>query len=552
MSIRLKIILVVVPLLIVAMALVAVSSFLVASDAVSSVTEDFLRFKARQLRLYADGQWEILVENELHDREDMRRAAERGVEAYARSIRERDTEAVFIFEADASLRGATVPVEVAEEEGEQLRELIESRPAGLVDATIGGVERVGAGFWFEPFELYYFVAEPRDVFFSDIEQIARQSIIMLVVSVALTIILLIVFSGYLTRPVGRLVEAMTTIIQSGDLHARVPVEYRDEIGRLSHTFNVMIGELSEAYEQIKSYAFDAAVARKKETHIRNIFQKYVPQQLIDQFFEHPEQMLVGDNREIAILFSDIRGFTSISETMRPDRLVEALNRYFSVMVEIIMDRGGIVDKYIGDAIMAFFGAPVRGENDALEAVRAGVGMADALEGFNEEHRAAGMPEFRIGIGLAFGEVTVGNIGTERKMDYTVIGDVVNLASRLEGLTKYYHCPFLVSQSVRARAGDAVEWREIDCVAVKGKREGVRIYTAGERLDGETATAWRLHNEAMGLYYEREFAAAAERFRQVEAILAEDTPAHMLRERCERYAISPPPDTWDGTEVMRDK
>ncbi len=552
MSIRLKIILVVVPLLIVAMALVAVSSFLVASDAVSSVTEDFLRFKARQLRLYADGQWEILVENELHDREDMRRAAERGVEAYARSIRERDTEAVFIFEADASLRGATVPVEVAEEEGEQLRELIESRPAGLIDATIGGVERVGAGFWFEPFELYYFVAEPRDVFFSDIEQIARQSIIMLAVSVALTIILLIVFSGYLTRPVGRLVEAMTSIIQSGDLNARVPIEYRDEIGRLSHTFNVMIGELSEAYEQIKSYAFDAAVARKKETHIRNIFQKYVPQQLIDQFFEHPEQMLVGDNREIAILFSDIRGFTSISETMRPDRLVEALNRYFSVMVEIIMDRGGIVDKYIGDAIMAFFGAPVRGENDALEAVRAGVGMADALEGFNEEHRAAGMPEFRIGIGLAFGEVTVGNIGTERKMDYTVIGDVVNLASRLEGLTKYYHCPFLVSQSVRARAGDAVEWREIDCVAVKGKREGVRIYTAGERLDGETATAWRLHNEAMDLYYEREFAAAAERFRQVEAILAEDTPAHMLRERCERYAISPPPDTWDGTEVMRDK
>ena len=535
------------------MALVAVSSFLVASDAVSSVTEDFLRFKARQLRLYADGQWEILVENELHDREDMRRAAERGVEAYARSIRERDTEAVFIFEADASLRGATVPVEVAEEEGEQLRELIESRPAGLVDATIGGVERVGAGFWFEPFELYYFVAEPRDVFFSDIEQIARQSIIMLVVSVALTIILLIVFSGYLTRPVGRLVEAMTTIIQSGDLHARVPVEYRDEIGRLSHTFNVMIGELGEAYDQIKGYAFDAAVARKKESHIRNIFQKYVPQQLIDQFFEHPEQMLVGDNRDIAVLFSDIRGFTSISETMRPDRLVEALNRYFSVMVEIIMDRGGIVDKYIGDAIMAFFGAPVRGENDALDAVRAGIGMAEALEGFNEEHRASGLPEFRIGIGLAYGEVTVGNIGTERKMDYTVIGDVVNLASRLEGLTKYYRCPFLVSQNVRARAGDAVAWREIDCVAVKGKREGVRIYTAsGEGLDSETAAAWRLHNEAMTLYYEREFSAAAERLRQVEAMLPEDTPAHMLRERCERYAIAPPPDTWDGTEVMRDK
>lgn len=551
-SIRLKIILVVVPLLIVAMALVAASSFFVASNAVSSVTEDFLRFKARQLELYAEGQWDILVENELDDRPDMRRAAERGIEAYSRSIRERESEAVFIFEADASLHSATISVELEGDEPDEIRALIAGRPGGLVDIRIGGEERVGAGFYFEPFDLYYLISEPRDVFFSDIEQIARQSIIILAFSVAIAIILLVFFAGYLTRPVGRLVKTMTSIISSGDLSERVPVEYRDEIGTLSHTFNVMIGELGRAYEQIKGYAFEAVLAQKKEARIRNIFQKYVPQQLIDQFFENPEKMLVGDNREIAILFSDIRGFTSISESMRPDRLVDALNRYFSVMVEIIMNRGGIVDKYIGDAIMAFFGAPVRGENDALDSVLSGIGMAEALEQFNESQHTAGLADFRIGIGIAYGEVTVGNIGTDQKMDYTVIGDTVNLASRLEGLTKYFQCPLLVSESVRDRAGDTLQWREIDRVAVKGRKQGVRIYSAARSLDGETDTAWKLHNEAMSLYYEREFDGAAERLRQVEAILSGDMPAKMLRERCEQYAQQPPPADWDGTEVMLQK
>ena len=203
--------------------------------------------------------------------------------------------------------------------------------------------------------------------------------------------------------------------------------------------------------------------------------------MIETIFANPESMLVGDTRSVAILFSDIRSFTTISERSRPDELVATLNRYFSILVDIIMDRHGIVDKYIGDAVMAFFGAPVSYENDALDAVRAAATIADALDRFNAEQRTSGGPVFTTGLGINYGEVTVGNIGSERKMDYTVIGDTVNLASRLEGLTKYYGQPLVISSTVESRVSHEVPCRLIDTVVVKGKTVGERIYTTRAAL-----------------------------------------------------------------------
>ena len=198
-------------------------------------------------------------------------------------------------------------------------------------------------------------------------------------------------------------------------------------------------------------------------------------------------MLVGENRILSVLFSDIRSFTSISEKMKPDDLVSELNDYFSVMVDIIMDRKGIVDKYIGDCIMAFFGAPKKHEDDALQSVLAGMDMLEALDGFNAGQEKRGKPPFHIGVGINYGVVTVGNMGTEKKMDYTVIGDAVNLASRLEGLTKHYHQPLIFSESLLSKVKDVMPWRFLDTVAVKGKKTGVKIFTAKKdpRRRGET-------------------------------------------------------------------
>jgi class 3 adenylate cyclase/HAMP domain-containing protein len=453
---------------------------------------------------------------------------------------------------DGSVAMATQPVSISSGEQEELARIASSGERGLITPTIAGVERVARGFPFPPFGWYLMVTEQRGVFYSDVNNITRYTGAILVVACGLSVLLLMAFATRLTSPLTRVAATMETIITENDLTARVPVEYRDETGKLAHTFNIMVGELQKAYDQIKRYAFQAVLAQKREHKVRNIFQKYVPQDLIDRFFQNPEAMLVGDNRELAILFSDIRSFTTISEGMKPDDLVNSLNRYFDGQVDIIMNRNGIVDKYIGDAIMAFFGAPVAHDDDPLQAILAGIEMAEAVELFNVRQKELDKPEFKIGVGIAYGEVTVGNIGTEKKMDYTVIGDMVNLASRLEGLTKMYKQPLLVSDTLWEPVKDHVRWRLIDTVAVKGRTKGARIYTAAKSLDEAHERGWSLHNEAMGRYYDRVFPEAVSMFEEVKSILPGDHAATIMADRCRLYAESPPPEDWDGVEIMTTK
>jgi class 3 adenylate cyclase len=341
-------------------------------------------------------------------------------------------------------------------------------------------------------------------------------------------------------------------MSTGDLSQRVEVLYKDETGELGHSFNLMVAELDKAYQEIKGYALKAAIAHHKEQKIRNIFQKYVPKTVLDQIFSNPESMLIGQERILALLFSDVRGFTTITESMLPNEVVESLNAYFGTMVEIIIKRKGIVDKYIGDAIMAFFGAPVRYHDEALQAVLSAFEMLEALQGFNEWQLRRKRPAFKIGIGINYGVVTVGNIGSERKMDYTVIGDMVNVASRLEGLTKVYREELIVSESVVKYLEGRFPCRLIDRVVVKGKTSGIGIYVPRRTLSDGEKEAWELHGKAVKLYYSRGFAAAAEAFQGVLRILPQDRVAAMFLERCRSFQKSPPPAGWTGAEVMTEK
>jgi adenylate cyclase len=552
MRIRVKIILVVLPLLIVTLVLAGIVSHRIATTSVNRVIRELLDFKVYELGKYAESQWMLLVENNLVARPEMVSAAKAGVENFAYSIIRDESEIILAFESDATLALATSPIEIRPTERDALLKLVQSRSVELATLPLGGVPRVVKGFFFAPFDWFMLITQPKEVFYSDIQRITRNTAIILGVASALSVLLLLLFSSLLTSPLGRVVGAMRHIIGSSDLSARVAVEFKDETGELAHTFNVMTGELDKAYQQIKRYAYLAVLAQKRETKIRHIFQKYVPQELIDKFFKNPEAMLVGDNRELAVLFSDIRSFTTISEGMRPDELVNSLNRYFSGQVDIVMNRGGIVDKYIGDAIMAFFGAPIQHPDDALQSVLAGLEMSEAVKIFNENQRSIGKPEFKIGVGINYGTVTVGNIGSERKMDYTVIGDMVNLASRLESLTKVYRQELLIAETLHEKICDAVECRWLDTVAVKGKTKGVRIFTARKELSPELRKAWQAHNEGMEMYYHREFAPAAERFRQAQGLLPGDYVSGLFVERCERLLRSPPPADWDGVEVMTEK
>ncbi|HPE89524.1 MAG TPA: adenylate/guanylate cyclase domain-containing protein [Spirochaetia bacterium] len=553
MSIRLKIVLVVLPVLVVAVVLAGMTSQMIASRAVTRVATEFLDFKASELEKYAESQWNLLVENGVADRPDMVAAARAGVEAFALGIVRSDTEAIVAVGPDGAIRMRTSSVEAAPGEAERLAALYASGTRGFQLLTLGGVERAASGFPFGPFGWYALVTEERDAFYGDVDAIVRGTAAILAASLAAAAALVLLFVRHLTGPLAAMVVAMRRIIDSGDLSERVPVEFADEIGTLSHTFNLMLEELRKAYDRIKKYAFDAVLAQKKEAKIRHIFQKFVPQELIDRFFRNPEEMLVGENRELAVLFSDIRSFTTISEAMRPDDLVNSLNRYFSTMVDIIMARHGVIDKYIGDAIMAFFGAPVSHADDAASSVLAALEMTEALDAFNRGQLAAGKPEFKIGIGINYGVVTVGNIGCDKKMDYTVIGDMVNLASRLEGLTKPYRQPLIFSEFLYDKVRDEFPCRILDLVAVKGKTKGVRIYTARRSVTPVEAKAWAVHEEAMAMYLARRFREASIMFRSVTDELGPDDYASaMMAERCGRYAVEPPPDDWDGVEVLHSK
>ena len=294
-----------------------------------------------------------------------------------------------------------------------------------------------------------------------------------------------------------------------------------------------------------------------ERHIRRAFSRFVPEQIIDDLVvadnNTEEKVAVGEKRAVAILFSDIRSFTSISELNKPEVIVAFLNRYFTTMVNAIKKHGGTIDKFIGDAIMAEFGCPVSYEDNARRAVAAAYEMREALPTVPLDDLV--LPEgmkFNIGIGIHYGDVTVGSIGSSDKTDYTVIGDSVNLASRLEGLTKTYGTMIIVSESVKqdVPAGDFV-FRYLDDVKVKGKKLPVPIY-ALDKTELDFPAEYRdAYSKGLGLYRQGVFNLAKEYFDKALAAMPEDKAAGLMQERCVEF-IANPPENWDGAITFHTK
>jgi class 3 adenylate cyclase/HAMP domain-containing protein len=524
-----------------------------AETGITRVAIDFLGFKAEELKKNADNQWSLLVSNDLTGNSDYVETTKKAVESFAQSLIRSETELIFALDDHDKVVMSTRAVNFSPSEIQELAKLRQEGKTGWLRFTAEGRERVAQVFPFSPFGWTVWVSEARDSFYQGVREIQQQNYLILAGSLAFAFVLLLFFSSYLTRPISKMVRTMREIIKDNNLDRRVDVEYSDEIGRMAQTFNVMLAELGRAYGQIKNFALRSVLAQKTEQKIRNVFQKYVPADVIDEVLGNPEAMLVGENRAIAILFSDIRSFTTISESLKPDELVQSLNRYFSLMVDVIMARGGTVDKYIGDAIMAIFGAPVKGNNDALLSVLAGIQMAEALDEFNRDQIVRGKVEFHIGIGINFGIVTVGNIGSEKKMNYTVIGDSVNLASRLEGLTKKYKQILLFSESVYQHVGRNVWCRMLDKVVVKGKTLGESIYTAQMTLSETEKIGWATWHSGLEAYYSRDFLGARSLFREVaDRWMPGDLMSLEFIGRCDHWIESPPPPGWSGLEVMHEK
>lgn len=295
-----------------------------------------------------------------------------------------------------------------------------------------------------------------------------------------------------------------------------------------------------------------------EKRVKSTLARYMDPDLADRLLAagSQEEVLGGNESVATVLFSDIRSFTTMAEKLGPQPTVTFLNAYFARMVECISANGGMLDKFIGDAMMAVFGLPVAGEDDEDRAVRAAIAMLRTLGEWNQEREQHGEPVLDIGVGLNTDSVVAGNIGSPKRMDYTIIGDGVNLAARLESACKHYGARILLSEFTKAKLNGVYRLREIDKVIVKGKTKPVAVYECLDYHDANSfpnlMEAVGAFNEGLARYREGSFERAREWFEQALKANPDDKLAAMYREQSSLFAQSPPPTDWDGISVLAQK
>lgn len=320
----------------------------------------------------------------------------------------------------------------------------------------------------------------------------------------------------------------------------------------------------------------------KEKRLKGALSRYMPKEIAEKLTEE-DAVLGGQIQEVTVLFSDIRDFSSLAEAIGPQETVAFLNAYFSEMVEVIFQNGGILDKYIGDAILSVFGTPFPTGKDADDAVTTAIQMRQRLNEINKNRVKQGLPKIKIGIGINTDKVLVGNIGSIKRMDYTVIGDGVNLASRLESACKYYKANILISEMTYKKLKQKYLIRIVDQICVKGKQKPVRVYEVlapdeniSDNLDStynhnintntdicnnekyliqneeKLKQLIKLTQEGIYLYQAREFDKALTVFNEIAKLYPYDFLANIYIHRCKTFITNPPPPNWDGVWVMQEK
>jgi class 3 adenylate cyclase len=367
------------------------------------------------------------------------------------------------------------------------------------------------------------------------QQVMLISVFLTMLAAVLGMVFALLVSAGVTRPVRRLLEG-TRAVEAGDLGGTLVATSQDEIGQLTTAFNRMVEQL-----------------RLKE-RLRETFGKYVDPRVVEGLIEGPALAAEGQHRVMTVLFCDVKGFSSTSEGMTPQGLVKVMNRYFSTMSAPIRAHQGIIDKYIGDAIMAYWGPPF-----ADHAEQARLACLAALEMLSlVPQLQAELPEllgirtlpktFDLRIGIATGEVLVGSIGSELMMSYTVMGDTVNLASRLEGANKEYGGRILVPEATIASAAGAIEAREIDRLVTLGQTRPQAVYEIMARKGELTAAQVELRDryaEGLAAWRARRWDEARRAFEAALKAIPGDGPSLTFIKRLDLFAAAPPGDGWDG-------
>jgi adenylate cyclase len=320
-------------------------------------------------------------------------------------------------------------------------------------------------------------------------------------------------------------------VRLGELSVSVPVQGVDEVGRLSGAFNEMVDGLRQRDE------------------IKGLFKRYLAPEVVEELLRNPAKAAPGGERkELSVLFCDLVGFTSLSERLEPEALVELLNGYFERATQVLTRHGATLDKFIGDAIMCFWNAPLPQEDHAERACLTALELLAVVDGLAPEMEARGLPRLECRVGLNTGWGVAGNIGSRQAQDYTVMGDTVNLASRLEGAAKVYGTRTLVAEETVRAAGGVVLARELDLLRVKGRTTPVRVYELVGRADLPPPAYLATFAEALALYRRRRFEQALGLFLS----LPGDPPSRVFAERCRTLLHQPPSSEWEGIFVLDTK
>ncbi len=377
----------------------------------------------------------------------------------------------------------------------------------------------------------YILSANLDQALETFKQLERQILWTGSETLALGAFLFMVISRRITRPL-RMITAGTLEIKQGHYDHRIAYRSGDEVGQLAEAFNIMASGLQE-----------------KEL-IRSTFNKYVDPVIVTELLSQPDKLKMGGERKKqTVLFSDIADFTHFSERIPAEELVSLLNEYLTAMTAEITRQHGVLDKFIGDAIMAFWTPQLCGENHALYACHTALAMQQTLQILRPQWIGKGRPEIAVRIGIATGEMIVGNIGSDQARSYTCIGDKVNYSSRLEGLNKYYGTQIIIDRQTAVDATGLLI-RELDTVRVKGREDGEAIYellALSEQPDNEVLAKIARYQQALELYKQAQFQQAAEIF----AVIVNDPPSCVMLERCHQF-IQHPPVLWDGVYSMLDK
>jgi len=310
-------------------------------------------------------------------------------------------------------------------------------------------------------------------------------------------------------------------------------------------------ELGSVFSLAGASIISYATEGKQKRYLKGAFKQYLSPAFIEELIAHPERLkLGGERRELSIFFSDMQGFTSVSEALSPEELTALLNDYLSAMTDIIQDEGGTIDKYEGDAIIAFWNAPLDLPDHAVHAVRAALRCQEELARLRPAFRSRVGRDLYMRVGINSGPAVVGNLGSRSRFDYTMLGDAVNLASRLEGINKQYGSYTMISQATLKLIGEAFPVRELSRVAVVGRKEPVTVYEPMAREEYEARKpVLESFAAALALYYEGRFEEAAMKF---DALADRDPPSKAYAAKCRELIASPPREGWDGVWVMSQK